>query len=167
MQISFSGTHGTGKSTAAALEYRNQKMLHPDQSVYLLCDLESLCPFPINRETTEQAQSWMFASQIQHETQAASRFDVVITDRTIVDVIAYTYVSGFEALACAMLGYAEHHVRVYDDITVKQMQFNAHCHQDGIRETDPGFRAEVEVILKDLYQQLKDTGAIHGNLYFA
>lgn len=167
MQISFSGTHGTGKSTAAAYEYRNQKILHPDKSVYLLCDLEALCPFKINMETTEQAQSWIFARQIQQEIEAAARFDVVITDRTIVDVIAYTYVAGFEALACSMLGYAERHVEAYDSITVKQMEYNGYCHYDGIRDTDYGFRAAVESMLKDLYKQLNDAGAIHGRLCFA
>ena len=95
MQIAFSGTHGTGKSTTAALEYHNQKIIHHGKSVILLCDLEALCPFPINRETTEQAQSWLFANQIQSEIQASSRFDVVVTDRTIIDIIAYTYVAGF------------------------------------------------------------------------
>lgn len=167
MQISFSGTHGTGKSTSAAYEYRNQKLLHPDKSVYLLCDLEALCPFPINKETTEQAQSWLFASQIQHEIQATSRFDIVITDRTIVDTIAYTYVTGFESLASGMLGYAEQYVEAYYSITVKQMAHNSYCHHDGIRDTDHYFRAAVESTLKDLYKQLKDAGAIHGNLYFA
>ena len=165
MQISFSGTHGTGKSTAAAYEYRDYKIIHPDKSVCLLCDLEASCPFPINRETSEHAQSWLFANQIQQEIHAAKRFDAVITDRTIVDIVAYTYVAGFEALACAMLGYAEQHVRAYNTIVVKQIEFNSFCQADGIRDTDQGFRAEVQVLLKDLYKQLKESGAIHGNLY--
>jgi len=167
MQISFSGTHGTGKSTSAACEYRNQKILHPGKSVYMLCDLEALCPFPINMGTTEQAQSWIFAQQIQHEIQATAKFDIVITDRTIVDTIAYTYVAGFETLASGMLGYAEQYVEAYDSITVKQMEYNSYCHHDGIRNTDHGFRTAVESVLKDLYKQLKDAGAIHANLHFA
>lgn len=164
-QISFSGTHGTGKSTAAADEYRNQKILHPEKTVRLLCDMEALCPFPINRETTAQAQSWMFANQIQQEIKAAARFDILVTDRTIVDVIAYTYVAGFEGLACGMLDYAEQYVQAYDEIKLKQMKFNSFVHQDGIRDTAPGFREEVESILKNLYSQLQDTGAIQGGLY--
>lgn len=166
-QIAFSGTHGTGKSTSAGHEFINQKCLHPEKSVALICDLEALCPFPINRETTERAQSWIFARQIQREIQAADKFDIVITDRTIIDVVAYTYAAGFEALACGMLGYAEQHVKAYDYITVKQMEFNSHCRMDGFRDTDPVFRAKVEALLMDLYKQLQESGGLNGRLFFA
>ena len=66
-----------------------------------------------------------------------------------------------------MLGYAEHYIRSYDEITVKQSGFNKYCHHDGIRDVDPGFRAQVETILKDLYKQLKESGAINGRIYYA
>jgi len=166
-QIAFSGTHGTGKSTAAAKEYRDQKIFHPDKSVCLLCDLEAHCPLPINKETTDQAQLWLFSNHIRQEIAARARFDIVVTDRSVVDIIAYTYAAGFEELACAMLGFAEHHVQIYDEITVKQIQFNHHCHQDGIRDTDQDFRARVETILKEMYQQLKKSGLIRGSLFYA
>ena len=141
-------------------------MLHPDKSVCLLCDMEALCPFPINQESSEQAQSWMFSNQIQKELQAAERFDILVTDRTLVDIIAYTYVAGFESLAAGMLGYAEQYVKVYDEIYVKQLKFNSLLHEDGIRDPDPDFRASVESVLKDLYAQLQDASAITGSLYF-
>ena len=165
-QISFSGTHGTGKSTSAAFEYRNQKIQNPDKSVHLICNTSAMCPFPINMQATEESQSWRFANQIQFELQASSRFDILVTDRTIVDVIAYTYVAGFEGLACGMLDYAHHYVHAYDVIRVKQAKFNQFFHNDGIRDTDPVFRDEVESVLKSLYKQLQDAGAINGSLYF-
>ncbi len=165
--ITFSGSHGTGKSTSAAKEYRDQKIFHPDKSVCLLCDLEAHCPLPINKETTDKAQLWLFSNHIRKEIEARDRFDIVITDRSVVDVIAYTYAAGFEALACSMLGFAEHHVSTYDEITVKQIKHNQYCHSDGIRETDPGFRAQVETILKELYRDLKKAGSIRGSLFYA
>lgn len=165
-QISFSGTHGTGKSTSAAFEYRSLKLLHPDKSVCLLCDMEAYCPFEINKGTSERAQSWMFARQIKHEIESSVRFDYIITDRTIVDIIAYTYVAGFDRLASGMLDYAHHYVKAYDEIRVKQLQFNSFLYEDGIRDIDPSFRADVESVLNDLYAQLQSSGAIHGNLYF-
>ncbi len=166
MQISFSGTHGTGKSTAASLEYRHQKTIHPGKSVGLLCDLEAYCPLPINKKTSIQAQGWLFAYQLRKEIEARQRFDIVVTDRTLIDIIAYTFVAGFEILACSLLGVAEQYIQFYDDITIKQARFNNHLHPDGIRDTDPDFRASVEFVLKDLYHQLRSAGALHGNLYF-
>nr|WP_321399382.1 AAA family ATPase [uncultured Desulfobacter sp.] len=164
--ISFSGTHGTGKSTAAAKEYIDQK-INPEKSVCVLCDMEAMCPFQINEKTTEQAQDWLFANQILRETEARARFDIVITDRTIVDVVAYTYAAGFQELACRMLGFAEHHVQIYDEITIKQAKFNQHCHNDGIRSTDLDFRMQVETILKDIYRQFQHAGAIRGSVFYA
>jgi hypothetical protein len=166
--IAYTGSHGVGKSTAAAAEYRNQKILYPPASVRLLCDLEADCPFPINQNATEQTQKWIFSNQVRRELDALSRFDVVVTDRTIVDIVAYTFVSGFQDLAMSMLSFAEQHISCYDEITFKQVKFNRFCHDDGIRDAeDTSFRGQVEMILMDLYSQLSRDGRLAGKIHYA
>ena len=165
--ISYTGSHGTGKSTAAGKTYNELKIRHPTQSIRLLCDLEADCPFPINTHTTEEAQLWMFTNQIQAELVALSRFDTLVTDRTIVDIIAYTYCAGFQGLACAMIGLAEQHVGHYSEINVKRIEDNPYFHPDGIRDADNiAFRVEVESILIETYRQLESAGYLTGSVFY-
>ena len=143
--------------------YVDCKVNHPDKSVRLLCDLEADCMFPINSATTKESQMWLLTNQIQEELEALYRFDVLITDRTVVDIIAYTYAAGFHDLAFSMLSLAEVHVSIYDEIYFKQIDFNSFCFQDGIRDADNSdFRLEVEKTLKDMYTQLTDAEFIKG-----
>jgi hypothetical protein len=37
----------------------------PDKSVHVLCDQEALCPFLINKQTSPEAQMWIFTNQIR------------------------------------------------------------------------------------------------------
>lgn len=165
--ISFTGSHGVGKSTTAGKMYTDYKINHPDKSVCLLCDMEADCRFPINSKTTTESQMWIFTNQIQKELEALYRFDVLITDRTVVDIIAYTYTAGLQDLAFAMLSLAEVHVSIYDEIYFKQINFNSFCFQDGIRDTtNSEFRSEVEKTLKEMYTQLIESDFIKGKLYY-
>ena len=164
--ISFSGAQGTGKTTSAYNHAREMKINNPDKSVATLCDLEAFCPYPINQAATEETQEWIFANQIRQELTAMHRFDLVVTDRTILDAIAYTMVIGFTSLADSMLSYAQHHVpQHYHQIYFKQIKNNQHCHPDGIRDVDQGFRQAVEDVLKEIYSQLSDPAVYPGRLY--
>jgi hypothetical protein len=164
--ISYTGSHGTGKSTDASRTYYELKKSNPTASVRLFCDLEADCPFPINVNTTEEAQLWMFSNQIQVELFALSRFDILVTDRTIIDVIAYTYCAGFQGLTEAMLAVAEQYVGHYSEITFKQIKDNPYCFPDGIRDDDVGFRVNVENTLIEIYKMLDLEGFIKGPIYY-
>jgi len=153
--ISISGTHGTGKTTAALLEARNQKIEHPNNTVAVLCEQAALCPYPINKQGSEETQMWIFTKQIEQELKYLAQFDIVVSDRTAVDAIAYTYVAGFHSLASAMFGLVQQHVHVYHKIIFKRIVTNDFWHQDGIRETtDSRYRRDVEDKLIEIYRQL-------------
>ncbi len=153
--IAFTGAHGTGKTTATHGKVIELKVAHPNKSVGGLFDLESDCPYPINKETSREAQIWIFTNQINHELYKLSRFDIVVADRTIIDVIAYTMVAGFDDLAADMVSFAGNYMSIYRQIVFKQISRNEFCHADGIRESDDRrFRAKVESALKDLYDSV-------------
>jgi acyl-CoA thioesterase FadM len=97
--------------------------------------------------------------------EAIHRFDITVTDRTIIDVIAYTRAMGFHSLAEGMLKYAEHHCQYYSSIHFKQIRFNQHCHPDGIRDTDLEFRQEVENTMLEIYLLLETHGMLPGGIY--
>ncbi len=153
--IAISGSHGTGKTTAAFQEATRQKILHPSESVAVLCEQSSLSPYPINKEGTEASQMWIFTRQIEQELEYLSKYDIIISDRTAVDAIAYTYIAGFHSLAAAMFDLVQTHISIYNKIIFHQIATNDFWHQDGIRETtDSKYRRDIETKLIELYRQL-------------
>ncbi len=168
--ISFSGTHGTGKTTSAlkyAVDLKYYKH-NRNKSVHALCDLEAACPYPINKQATEETQLWLFSNHIKQEMDALQNFDVVVTDRTIIDVIAYTYVAGFQELAQGMLSFAEHHMQYYRPIHFKKIENNQHCYDDGIRDAeDLEYRQNVESTMLNLYLKLDDADMLPGGICYA
>ncbi|NOX32533.1 MAG: AAA family ATPase [Deltaproteobacteria bacterium] len=156
--IAFTGSHGTGKSTAASVMYRDLKYKYPKKSIHVLFDQEVFCPYPINKETTPESQLWIFTNQIRQELSLLSRFDLVVTDRTIVDVIAYTSSAGFDSLTMAMLSIAENHMSIYRKIYFRKIINNDFCYADGIREAkDQTFRDEIEELMLVYFDEL-----LHG-----
>ena len=165
--ISYSGTHGTGKTTSAAQTFKDMKILHPGKSVCLMHDLEAECPYPINKNGSQATQEWLFVNQIRQELSKLARFDIVVTDRTIVDIIGYTYALGYESLAFAMLQYAGSHMYVYKKIYFKHIAFNQFCYADGIRDaTDDVFRRQVEEFIRIQYDQLIAAEYFAGELRY-
>lgn len=160
-RYAYSGTHGVGKSTAAMDRGVILKKVAQEKSVHILADQEALCPFSINKDTTPESQLWIFTNQIRQELIMSSRFDILVLDRTIVDVIAYTKAAGFDSLAQGMMAVAENYVGVYSTINVRLIKNNPFCFNDGIREaSDLKFRHSVEDILLGLYSYLTLGGYI-------
>lgn len=165
--IAFSGTHGTGKTKSAADKFSELKVRHRTCSVDLVCNVAGRSPYPVNQAATEAGQLWMFAKRIELELTAIDRFDIVVTDRTLVDIIAYTVVAGFQETAQGMLAIAGRHMHQYKEIHVKQLDRNSFCYADGIRASGtPEYRKEIEHTIMDTYKHLADTDVYPGNIYY-
>jgi len=159
--IAFSGSHGTGKTTAAYNLALSYKYNYPDKSVHALVDQEAFCPYPINKEATLESQLWIFTNKINQELSLLRRFDIVVTDRTIVDVIAYTSYLGFDSMAMTMFEVAKNYILKYHQIAFKGINNNAFCYSDGIRDAhDVAFRQEVEDIMVGYYTELIETSCM-------
>ncbi|MBT4177772.1 MAG: hypothetical protein HOE02_05745 [Candidatus Marinimicrobia bacterium] len=165
--IAYSGTHGTGKTTAAYQHVVNLKMAYPDKSVKALCDLEDLCPYDINKEGSRETQTWIFSNQINQELTNLKEFDIVVCDRTLIDVIGYTQALGFDDLAAAMFSFACYHIQAYSKIYCKKIINNRFCFSDGIRETkDPVFRQDVENNILTTFDNIIGRGYFPGKIYY-
>ena len=158
--IAYTGTQGTGKTTSAINRALHLKYYYPEKSITTLVQVESLCPFPINEGTNYAAQMWIFSRQLIQELTLGHRFDLVVSDRTIVDAAAYSMVSGMEGLAMAQLDLAEKHMHIYQDISFKHIANNNFCFDDGHRSTDGVFRQKIEDTLLDMYATLEARGAL-------
>ena len=144
MKIGFIGSHGVGKTTLCFDVAARLKRL--DLGVELVKEVARACPLPINRETTADAQAWILHTQIAEEIVAASRYDIVVSDRTVLDNYAYmVHKIGHHA---AYESLVPHWMRTYDALfkvpIVDAPSF------DGIRDTSTTFQTEIDELIEEL-----------------
>jgi hypothetical protein len=162
MIIAFSGTHSTGKTTMANEVYSSL----PEEArarVELVTNLSRGCPHPLNREATEDTQAWIWNEYARLlESDVDGR--VILCDRTIVDVMAYTLwlirhrfkkdapewaadmtsrMSGdFHRLAVRrMTGW------MYEAVLFVPPRRGAPVQADGTRDVDLGYRDEINRLM--------------------
>lgn len=152
----FSGSHGTGKSTAV-YEFASELKRDGAGEVGVLLEVARRCPLPVyckDSITTFESQRWVFAEQMRLEIEMRQLYNVVVSDRTIVDSIAYSSVAGFHDLAYGMLAIARHHVSIYKKVMFCGIAGNPYLKDDGFRNTDERLQKEVELRMLELYAQL-------------
>lgn len=157
--IAYTGTHGTGKTTSVFERAAALKKEYPGKTVGILNEVAARSPYPINLLTTEKSQLWIFTHQIEEELILLDRYDLVVSDRTALDAVAYTHAVGYHAMAEDMLRLFSHHMGVYREINFKRYATNNFCRNDGVRDThDKDFRAIVETLLHWMYRRLNIAG---------
>lgn len=153
--IAVTGSHGVGKTTAMFDIAKSLKIKHPGKTLGVLHENVAYAPGPINKKTTIETQLWIFTNQIQAEITMASRYDLVISDRTAVDPIAYTFAAEFYELAESMLKLVANHIKIYRSIIFQSIKNNDYFFDDGFREADDSFyRQFIENKLIEYYHRL-------------
>lgn len=154
--IAISGAHGTGKTTAAyalAAELKRSG----GENVGLIMETARHCPMDVLQEgtrPTRRAQLWIFTQQMRSEIEATMRYDVTVSDRSVVDCIAYSSVCGFHGLTHGQLALARHHVSIYDRVLFFGIADNPYLVNDGFRHLDACLQREVESRMLELYAEL-------------
>ena len=151
--IGYTGSAGVGKSTSVFEMARMCKIDNPYKRVAVITETASESPMKINTETTWQSQLWIFTKQINRELELLNKYDIVISDRTCFDCIAYTRVAGFLTLADAMMQVASTHSILYTQIIFKSIANNNYFYKDGIRSQDTKFRQDMEDRLIEIYKE--------------
>lgn len=155
--IAFSGAHGTGKTTAVYSMAHELKKSQKTE-VGIILETARQCPYPIcskeNAVPTKEAQMWIFSAQMQAEMNAQRRYGIVVSDRTIVDCIAYTAASGMYGLAYAMKILAAEHVKTaYKKVYFRNITDHDYMVDDGQRDMTQELRKEVELAMLYLYAE--------------
>jgi nicotinamide riboside kinase len=147
VKIAFIGSHGVGKTTLCFDVAARLKRL--DLGVELVKEVARACPLPINRDTTVEAQAWILHSQVAEEIVATARYDVVVSDRSVLDNYAYMVHQAGPHPAYAPL--VRDWMTTYDGVfkvpIIEPPSF------DGTRDTSEIFQREVD----DIIEQLLDT----------
>ena len=158
MKIGFIGSQGTGKTTTIyqlGADLKKEKL-----DVFILTEVARSCPLPINEETSRKAQLWIMGKLITREQ--SSKGEVLIGDRTLLDVLAYSCrvdPEFFEPFKSSVKKYMETY-----DIVFYLPPNDKYLVKDGFRSIDKKFRDEIDKILKDLIEEL-DIEVVNGTEY--
>ncbi|MFW6047540.1 MAG: hypothetical protein ACOCP4_07145 [Candidatus Woesearchaeota archaeon] len=88
------------------------------------------------------------------EIEAEKNCDVVITDRTLVDYLAYTRIQ-YEDFFHRFLPYLKYYVSSYDKIYFKSLMNNQYIVDDGTRSTDKHFQYDIDKTIQNIYEMLQ------------
>ena len=146
LKIAFVGTHGVGKTTLCFDLASQMKRL--DLGVDLVKEVARRCPLPINEETTPDAQAWILHTQIAEELEAASTYEVVICDRSVLDNYAYLVARvGRRPDIDPLVG---SWIRTYDSLfKVPVIDLPSF---DGTRAVSPTFQHEIDSTIDQLIE---------------
>jgi len=159
MKIGFTGTMSVGKTTLVKAlkevpEFRDYTFA-TERSAYL-----SSLGIPLNYETTIEGQTVFLAERVTELMQ-----ENIITDRTILDVMAFTnkackinYIDAdsFEKYACRFL-------HKYDYIFYISPE-GVEMEDNGIRETDLEYRKQIDKEIKKLILNKNEKQKIKNEL---
>jgi len=144
MKITLIGTHSTGK-TSIITKLGETLRVH-GKEVIILHELARECPFPINENTTFEAQAWILENQIQRENEIDHTGKILITDRSSLDNFAYMYRALGEESAEKYEQIAVEHMNTYNAI-FKTQKLDIDATQDKIRSTDYEFRDTMDWLI--------------------
>ena len=142
-KVGFTGTHGTGKTTAAYALATELKKMGYDVDIITEAARSHPAHLPINENTTTASQKWIFAEMLRRELE--SNAQISIGDRTLLDVFAYTYRID-NAVAMSMLPFIKEHLKTYDIIFYMEPQ-KGYLKKDGVRSINRQFQKEIKGII--------------------
>jgi len=145
MKIGICGTMSVGKTTLVKAlkelsEFKDYKFA-TERSKYL-----NSLGIPLNHETTIEGQTIFLAERVTELMQ-----ENIITDRTIIDVMAFTQsaIKTSYLDADAFEDYAQRFVKQYDYIFYVSPN-GIPMEDNGIRETDLDYRKEIDLLIQAL-----------------
>lgn len=139
MKIGIMGAHGTGKT---GLAHRMAERL--EGSTEIVGEVSRQCPFALNRETSREAQAWVFFSQIVAEIEAGGRSSNIICDRTALDAMVYSRAAGFDEQVMELLPLALSWFSTYDQVIFCRPDGRRAVAGDGFRDMDPGWQQQID-----------------------
>jgi nicotinamide riboside kinase len=142
-KIAFIGSHSVRKTNA--VHSFAGAVGRSGRSVEVGREVIRFNPLGLNEGATPEAQLWVIMTQIQQELELRNRADVIVTDRAVIDNLAYYLraTGGEDPFDVKPLVKEWCHtydlfVRLEPDIPLKE---------DGVRSTNTRFRDEIETIL--------------------
>lgn len=150
MKVAFIGTHGVGKTTLAFGMASHLKRL--GANVGFLEEVARRCPFPINEDTSLEAQTWILVETIRREIELGKVYPEIVCDRSVLD--NYCYMELKFGRQPALFGLVKHWSATYD-LLIKVPINEEYLQVDGMRSVDHAFQRSIDELLDQL---LAETG---------
>lgn len=148
MKIGMIGCQGSGKTTKAfELCYELKK---EGLDVQYVLELARKCPFDINKDSVDKTEYWIIGKTLEEEQEITG--DIVITDRTLLDNLAYGlyfHKDKFESLK----PFVKEYMKTYDLIFLMEPN-DDYLIDDGVRDTNKQFRDDIDKTIIDLINEL-------------
>jgi len=161
MKIGLCGTMSVGKTTLVhalqELPEFKDYMFRTERSKYLMSQ-----GIPLNTDSTLKGQTVFLAERASELIQ-----ENIITDRTVIDVMAFAQASKSMDWTDkeAFYAYAIRLIKEYDYIFYVSPE-GVEIEDNGIRETDAEYRNEIDVIIRHILSQqkhrIKNYGILEG-----
>ena len=150
MKVAFIGTHGVGKTTLAFGLASHLKQL--GANVGFLEEVARRCPFPINEDTSLEAQIWIQVETIRREIELGKVYPEMVCDRSVLD--NYCYMELRFGRQEAIFGLVRHWSSTYD-LLVKVPINEEYLQVDGMRSTDLAFQRAIDELLDSLLEETR------------
>jgi thymidylate kinase len=148
VKVAFIGTHGVGKTTLAyGLAMRLKQV---GANVGFLEEVARRCPFPINEETSLEAQTWILMETIRREIELEKVYTEVVCDRSVID--NYCYLEFALGRRPALYELVCYWARTYDLILKVPVRMGF-LQDDGTRSTDLAFQRAIDDTLLSLLNE--------------
>ena len=155
MKIAISGTHGSGKTTIA-LDVAS-KLKKMNKVVTLMPEVARESPYLISGEQSPNAQLQIYGSQIDSEMRYEVGSDILITDRALVDHVAYMHLFFPDQVEFfdAMKSFAKAYMSTYDYVFQTSAIYDPKKTDDVLRPEDQELQEqaheEITRLLTELY----------------
>jgi len=154
-KIALIGTHGTGKTTITHELMAESKKVGINAG--FLEEVVRSCPLPINEEQTIEASEWIIYMQYTRELEQTERYDLLLTDRSVVD--GYVY-------ACSKFGkipdleaFVKEKAKTYEFL-IRVPINQKFLINDGLRSINPSFQKNIDASFDVMLQELELTNVI-------
>ena len=150
MKIAFTGTHGTGKTTlthdvAAALKKKGY-------DIGIVTEIARNCPFPVNENTTEKSQLWIYLNMINRELEIQQKYEHLICNRSTLDVYAYTLnILNKLSKPEFFKNLFEYWINTYNILLYTPIKYK--LQKDFIRSDNEEFRIRIDDIIKRILNE--------------
>ena len=148
VKFAFIGTHGVGKTTLAFGMATRLKRL--GANVGFIEEVARRCPFPINEETSLEAQTWILMETIRREIEMSKIYSELVCDRSVLD--NYCYLEFAFGRHEALFGLIRYWVQTYD-LLFKVPIREEYLQVDGMRSTDLAFQRAIDETLDGLLEE--------------
>lgn len=156
-KIAISGTHGSGKSTLVSELY--SKLKKKNIRVNTTTEVARKSIFLASKEISPAMQLDLFGKQISEEMEASRNCDLLLCDRSIIDILMYTKLffpnnPQAKMFSSAMEDFIKTYHKTYRYIFKLSTIYNTNLVKDDIRPKDLKIQQDADKAIEKEFQNL-------------